>query len=588
MDDSRAGQPEDAGRNEISGQPEGAGRSEALDPSVSQVGRRFRTVAERVLDAMLHATPETATELGDHRFDDRLTDWSGDGVVSRVAMLSDALAAMDDVDDGALPTTERVDLEILRTAAARDVWLLTELREHERNPLVHLPGEALYPLLAREVGEPASRLRALAARMAAVPRRLEVAREVLHDMSRVHVETAVVQTRGMVGMLGGEVDDLLAREPALHDEVAPRRAAAVDALTEHLRWLEAQLPVSDGDPRLGEQPFAAKLWYTLDTETTPDSLLTRAESDLQAVEEAIAELACEIDGAPPRSGQVREVLDRLAGQAPVTDATILALCEQALAATTARVRELDLVSVPDDPVRIIVMPSARRGVAVGYCDPPGPLEPPGPDGLPLPTLFAVSPTPEDWSTERVTSFYREYNGHMLRNLTAHEVMPGHWLQLAHAARFSGSTRVRAANWSGPFIEGWAVYAEEQVASAGLGLGEELDAALRMQQLKMQLRSTINAILDVRVHARGMTEDEAMRLMTVRGHQEEGEAAGKWRRALLTSTQLSTYYVGYHEVRDIVQRLDAARPGALQRHLHDEVLSHGSPPPRHLRTLLGLV
>jgi uncharacterized protein (DUF885 family) len=569
MDDSSAGHPDAAG------------------PSVDAASRRFRTVAERVLDARLQATPEVATELGDHRFDDQLTDLSAAGVQGRVAMLSDALAALDDVDEAALPTGERVDLEILRTAVARDLWLLTELCEHERDPLVHLPGDGLYSLLSREVGEPAVRLRALAARMAAVPRCLEVARDVLHDMSRVHVETAIVQARGIVGMLGGELDALLAREPALHNEVEPARAAAVEALTGHLRWLDAQLPVSDGDPRLGEQPFAAKLWYTLDTETTPDSLLTRAESDLQAVEEAIAELASELDGGRPRGGQVREVLDRLAGQAPVTDATILGLCEQALAVTTHRVRELDLVSVPDGPVQIIVMPPVRRGVTVGYCDPPGPLEPPGPDGLPLPTFFAVSPTPDDWPPERVTSFYREYNGHLLRDLTVHEAMPGHWLQLAHANRFTGSTRVRAANWSGPFVEGWAVYAEALIAEAGLGLGDRLDAALRMQQLKMQLRSTINAILDVRVHTHGMTQDEAMELMTVRGHQEEGEAAGKWRRALLTSTQLSTYYVGYHEVRDLVQRLSADRPGATPRRLHDEVLAHGSPPPRHLRTLLKL-
>jgi uncharacterized protein (DUF885 family) len=147
--------------------------------------------------------------------------------------------------------------------------------------------------------------------------------------------------------------------------------------------------------------------------------------------------------------------------------------------------------------------------------------------------------------------------------------------------------VRAALYSGPFVEGWAVYAEELVAAAGLGGPGGDDDALRMTRLKMLLRSTINAILDVRVHARGMTEAEAMRLMTERGHQEEGEAAGKWRRALLTSAQLSTYYVGYHELRDVVARLQAARSGAAQRAVHDEVLAHGSPPPRHLRALLDL-
>jgi uncharacterized protein (DUF885 family) len=109
----------------------------------------------------------------------------------------------------------------------------------------------------------------------------------------------------------------------------------------------------------------------------------------------------------------------------------------------------------------------------------------------------------------------------------------------------------------------------------------------MQQLKMQLRMVINAILDVRVHAHGMTEAEAMRLMTGRGHQEEGEAAGKWRRALLTSAQLSTYYAGYVEVADIARDLAAAAPAASLRERHDAMLAHGSPPPRHLRTLLAL-
>src|SRR5664280_1752850 len=229
------------------------------------------------------------------------------------------------------------------------------------------------------------------------------------------------------------------------------------------------------------------------------------------------------------------------------------------------------------------MPPSRRGVAVAYCDPPGPLEPTAHRGR-LPSLFAVSPVPPDWPVERVASFYREYNGHMLRNLAAHEAMPGHVLQSAHSARYTGRTRIRHALRSGAFVEGWAVYAEWLMAGHGLTGGrlDPGDDALRMQQLKMQLRTTINAILDIRVHAHGMTQAEAMQLMTLRGHQEEGEAVGKWRRALLTSAQLATYYVGYHEVRDIVRGLRATRSTVSERQLHDAVLAHGSPSPRHLR------
>jgi hypothetical protein len=108
--------------------------------------------------------------------------------------------------------------------------------------------------------------------------------------------------------------------------------------------------------------------------------------------------------------------------------------------------------------------------------------------------------------------------------------------------------------------------------------------VRVQQLKMQLRMAMNAILDQLVHCESMGYEDAMALMTGRGFQEEGEAAGKWRRALLTSTQLSTYFVGYTEVTAIA----AARPaGTPLRRWHDAMLAHGSPAPRHVRTLLGV-
>jgi uncharacterized protein (DUF885 family) len=113
------------------------------------------------------------------------------------------------------------------------------------------------------------------------------------------------------------------------------------------------------------------------------------------------------------------------------------------------------------------------------------------------------------------------------------------------------------------------------------------AAVRMQQLKMQLRSIINTILDIRFHCGDLDEAAAVELMTRRGFQEEGEVLGKWRRVQLTATQLCTYFVGYLEVRDTVAATRVAHPDWTTRQVHDAVLGSGSPPPRHLRTLLGL-
>jgi uncharacterized protein (DUF885 family) len=138
--------------------------------------------------------------------------------------------------------------------------------------------------------------------------------------------------------------------------------------------------------------------------------------------------------------------------------------------------------------------------------------------------------------------------------------------------------------SGSFLEGWAVYAEEVMVGTGYP-GEADPGGLRLQQLKMQLRMILNAILDAKVHSEELTEDAAMELMIERGFQEEGEATGKWRRALLTSAQLSTYYVGYSEVSDLVADLRRRHPDWKMRTLHDRLLSHGSPAVRHLRTLV---
>lgn len=538
---------------------------------------RFDELAPRILDELLERHPEAATTIGDHRFDDRLADRSDTALAAELDWVRRRSADLADLDADAMGLEDRVDAAILANQLSTRRLELEELREHEWDPLLANPGTAVYTLLARDFAPVEQRLRSVAGRLTAVPSALEQARRSLRDMPRVHVETAIGQFTGTRTLLATELERALGEAPAMRAEVEPVRDRAVQAIEEHVEWLRSQLDGASGDPRLGPERFSRKLALTLDTASDADAVLARAESDLARIAERIEETAARLDPGGAREGRVRRVLDRLASEGHVDNATIVGLCEQAMAETKAFVREHDLVTVYDDPVEIIVMPEIHRGVAVAYCSPPGPLEP-----APLPTYFAVSPTPSDWSQERVESFFREYNSHMLHNLTVHEAMPGHVLQLAHNSRFQATVPVRKALWSGSFVEGWAVYAEEVMADSGYH-GD----ALRMQQLKMQLRMVINAILDAKVHAHGMTEDEAMRLMMEQGHQEECEAAGKWRRALLTSAQLSTYYVGYVEVADLARDLATARPDLSVRERRDAMLAHGSPAPRHLRTLLGL-
>jgi len=562
---------------------------------VAAAGDELRLLAGEYVDDLARRHPDTATELGDHRFDELLPDRSEAALADERRALDAFAARLTDLDGPALEPELRVDAALMAGDLARRLFEIEELREHTWNPLLANPGPAIYMLLARDYAPLPERLHSLAGRLARVPDALAAARASLGRMPKVHLETAISQFDGTIALVTEAAADAVGADARGADAVAADRAAAevdrvrpaaLDALAAHRDWLAGRLaelsaaddpgsagggrPAGFADPRLGPELFSRKLSLTLQAAADSDAILARAEADLERVTEEITRVAAGLGGTP------REVLGRLGAAAP-DESTILAFCAQALAAQTAFVRDHDLVTLYDDPVELIDMPEINRGVAVAYCDPPGPLE-----LTPLPTFIAVSPTPSDWSADRVASFYREYNRHMVHNLMVHEAMPGHYLQLAHARRFAGSTQARAALWSGSFVEGWAVYAEELMADHGYP-GEGDAAAVRMQQLKMQLRMVINAILDARVHAHGMTEAQALALMTERGFQEEGEAAGKWRRAQLTSAQLSTYYVGYTEISDLAAEL--AKAGLIPKDAHDRMLSHGSPPVRLLRTLL---
>jgi uncharacterized protein (DUF885 family) len=543
---------------------------------------RLPDIAARALTGALGRSPVNATYLGDHARDSLLDDPSAYAADQRAAELRALLAELDVLVSGG--ADDQVDAGVLRTVLAAELLELTDLREAEWNPMQHNPGGGLHSLLSRDFAPLPGRLESVGHRLAAIPEYLDAARTRLGVMSGIHLETALGQLEGTIGIIDTEVPAALAAAPQLRGSVEPAAAQARAALVEHRDWLAAAADTATRDPQIGEDLFRIKLALTLDTAFDPQSLLRRAESDLDRIHAQIIEQAGAIAGvARPDATTVREVLDRLAGDAP-TDATILGLCRNALTATTEFVRAHDLVTVYDDAVDVVEMPEIDRGVAVAYCRPNGPLE-----SAALPTEYAVSPTPTDWSREQVDSFYREYNAHMLQNLTVHEAMPGHALQLMHANRYRGRTPVRTVWWSGSFVEGWAVYTEELMAERGFRseVSESAATALRMQQLKMQLRTTINAILDIRFHCGDLDEAGAMELMLGRGFQERGEAAGKWRRVQLSSTQLCTYYVGYTEVRDVATDLRAAHPEWGERQVHDAMLAHGSPPARHLRTLLGL-
>jgi len=546
---------------------------------------RFEEFAQRYVQELLDREPETATRLGEHRNDARLNDYSAQGVERDLAAAKSGLAELARIDLKKLSAEDAVDYRILKNRLESQVYELQTLRDWQWNPLDYNVGRAIYALIAREFAPPEQRLRSVIGRLNGVPAVVAAAKANLKTPPKVHTETAIQQNKGTTNLVKVQLEPLVKQAPAVETEFRTAQSTALAALADYQQWLEKELlPRSNGDFRLGDEKFRKKLRFALDSDLSKEEILRRAEADLKSTRSAMYRTAVQIwpklfpDKPVPtdRPVAIKAVLDEAAKKHP-TNESVISQATRTLAETTAFVKEKRFVTVYDEPLEIVPTPEFQRGVAVASCSPAGPLE------KNKKTFYYISPTPDDWTPERVESFFREYNDSMLQELTIHEAMPGHYLQLAHANRFRAPTLVRGVVFSGTFVEGWATYAEQLMADAGYG-----GAEVRMQQLKMRLRMILNAIIDQKIHTEGMSEQEAIARMKNDAFQEEGEAVGKWKRARLGSTQLSTYYVGNAEMNDIRaawEKNHGKYPDL--RTLHDAMLSFGNAAPKYVRERLGM-
>jgi Uncharacterized protein conserved in bacteria len=569
---------------------DGATRAEAVDP---QADARFAELAQRALETWLRLSPTFATSVGDHRYDGELDDLSAEGRQRALEARKQLLAELDAIDVSRLSRENQVDAAILRNRLEADIWNAEVLQSWAWDPLLYnsLAGGSIYDLMAREFAPLPDRLRSATARMEKLPALLAQARANLDParVPKVHAETVARQNQGILAIVDSFI---VPHADQLPDDERTRLEAAVArlraAVAEHQAWLDQVLvPNAAGDFRLGAELYDQKLKFSLNSSLSRSEIRQRAEAELARVRAemyAIARTVLEDRAdAPPlpedpdeaqRQAAIEAALELAYAERPARDQVVEA-ARAALEQATAFVREKDLVTLPDAPVEIILMPEFQRGVAVAYCDSPGPLD------KNLKTFYAVSPIPDDWTDAQVDSFLREYNSRMIHLLSIHEGTPGHYLEGWHSARHPST--LRAVLRSGPFAEGWAVYTEKVMADAGY---LDNDPLFRLVQLKFYLRTIANAILDQGVHVDGWSREQAMDLMVRQTFQQESEAAGKWVRAQLSSAQLPTYFVGAQEHFDMRKAVEEKLGDRFDaKAYHDRVLSYGAPPVRFVRQLI---
>lgn len=557
-------------------------------PAANPAEKAFAGIAKRYIAGLAALYPQYATTLGDHSHDSEVADVSAAGRAKAAAFDRALLADLAKIDRKRLSRDSQVDAAMLENALRYDLWQLEVLKSWEWDAQIYndAAGSALYGLAARDFAPWPQRLKSATARMEKLPALLAQTRAELVParVPAIYASTISKQNGGIVDiaqdMLAPHKGELSAADQAKFDAALAGLKAAV---AEHQKWIDGTLvPQAKGDFRLGATLYDQKMAFALQSTMTSAELKAKAEQAVKDIRAEMYGLAAKVlpDPLPehPTAEQQQAAIEAALAKSYAQRPARTELMQKAVAAlgqATDFVRAKGLVTMPSAPVKVITMPKFQQGFSVAYDDPPGALE------RNLDNFFAVSPVPDDWSDEQATSFLSEYNNYMIQDLAIHEAMPGHYLQLAHSNE--NPSTLRAVLGSGPFVEGWAVYAEGMMADQGYMGGDPL---FKLTVLKMRLRSVTNTLLDIGIQTEGMTREQAMELMTKTAFQQEREAAGKWVRASLSSTQLLSYFTGYAE--HMAMREEAKQRWGKKFDLkayNDAALSHGSPPARYVRELM---
>ncbi len=525
----------------------------------------------------LALSPVSATSAGYHEhngvhLDGKIDDFSQAGIAEQHKFYSDFRDRLAKIQQSSLSAEDQADYEILQNQSNLSLLELDEIQSYRHNPTVYveLIGNALFNPFTLEYAPIETRYRDIISRLQAVPALVDQAKANLVDAPEVWNRVAREENEGNLDLI-----DKMLREhvpgtlKADYDKTA---GPALDALRGFTKFLKDDLSKKTSDWRLGKEKYDKKFAYTLVSGKTPEQVLAEAEASLKDIRDQMAKLAA------PQT--VRQALDKIAKDQS-TPATYMDQAKKDLADATAFVREKHLVTLPaGGNLEVIPTPVFMRGIySVAGFNPAPALEPQ------LGAFYWVTPIPTDWPKSRIESKLREYNRYGMMEITIHEAMPGHYVQLTIANDVQPKSRrlLRAIFGNGPYVEGYAQYTQQMMSDEGF-LNNSVD--LRLTMLKQMLRAIANAILDIRLQTMGMTEQQAMDLMVNDTFQEKEEATAKVQRAQLSSCQLPMYFIGWRGWLEAREAYKQRKGAAFQLYqFHDAALKESAVPIPDLGKLL---
>jgi uncharacterized protein (DUF885 family) len=551
--------------------------------------RYMDTLSMQFITALWRIDPEAGIGVGKFDAAAKLTIPDAATRTKELAFIDEWLEKFDKLNADKLSPNQRTDLALLQNKLRYDRWRITTLRDFSWDPSQYNVASALDQILNTDYAAKPQRLRTILKRLADVPAYYQAAQASIARPTREHTQLAIAQAPGTLVVLAdigkaAQESILSAQEKAIFAQRIANAGSAVLAWVDFLTALDKQQEQSGGPRsfRLGKELYEQKSAFEIQSANTGEQTYRKALA-------ARDELLVRMDGladqlwdktmgatAKPadRYKKIGMVIDKLSLQ-HVARENFLPEIRRQIPLLQDYVIRNNLVTIdPSKPLEVRETPLYQRGVAGASIEAPGPYRPKDK------TYYNVTPL-DGLTADQAESSLREYNNWMLQILNIHEAIPGHYTQLMNANR--SPSLVKALFGNGAMVEGWAVYGERMMLESGYG---DNAPELWLMWCKWNLRSVSNTILDYSVHVQGMTREQAIDLLVRQAFQTPQEAAEKWKRAQLSSVQLTSYFSGYSDIMELREKRKQQLGERFNlKQFHDQFLGYGNAPVRVIGQLM---
>lgn len=546
--------------------------------------KKFDQYKDRFINSFWELNPDWAASLGNHKLDSVLVVPDSNFIKKSLDFANANLDSLQNYSVENLSDNNKTDFYMIQNQLESTVYSASEMKSYEWNPAEYNVCGAFAEILNGKYDSIDNRLRNFSLKMKNIPAYYEAAKKNIKNPTLEHTQLAIEQNLGGASVFETDLVAALDKSKlsvAEKKTILDQSKLAVASIKSYADWLKKLDNKSPRSFRLGSELYAKKFNFDIQSACTADEMYEKAVAHKKELHDEMFVLANKLwtkyMGSAPKPADklelIKQVIDKVSLQ-HTTPEKFQSEIEKQIPELTAFVKAKDLLYIdPSKPLVVRKEPAYMAGVAGASISAAGPYDKNGN------TYYNVG-SMQGWTAERAESYLREYNDYILQILNIHEAVPGHYTQLVYSNQ--SPSIIKSVFGNGAMVEGWAVYAERMMLESGYKNSDEM----WLMYYKFHLRATINTILDISVHTRNMSKEDAITMMTREGFQQQAEADGKWKRATLSQVQLCSYYTGFNEIyelRELLKKKEGAQFNL--KAFHEKFLSYGSAPVKYIKELM---